>query len=174
MPKNSIDGYIKWITPTAGDPTYSLLKAHLLFEELLRAYLKRMMANPDALDGARLSFAQVLAVARACAPKSVSDHWSWTAIEELNKLRNMLAHQTTPKNLTERLNAYVKFITDNSQPLPEPSANLDASANPHDVGYFFSIVDMVTVGLYCTTSGVLGFNIDDWFIREEEQLVKVK
>ena len=50
MAKNTMSGYMRWITPTPGDPTYSLLKAHLLFEELLRTYLAHNLPHADALD----------------------------------------------------------------------------------------------------------------------------
>lgn len=169
MSKNTIDGYIKWITPTPGDPTYSLLKAHLLFEELLRTYLKRLLPNAEALDGARLSFAQVLSLAKACSPKSLSEHWSWKAIGDLNRLRNMLAHQTAPKNLRERLDEFTGFVADNTVPLPAPFTASEKAVYTQDGGHFFTKADMAIVGLYAVTADVLGFNIDTWFLHEEEQ-----
>jgi hypothetical protein len=59
------DRFLSTITLQQGDPTFSILKAHLLFEEILRAHLELCLPNPRALAGARLSFAQVLALVRA-------------------------------------------------------------------------------------------------------------
>src|SRR5688572_6119426 len=99
MPNNTIENYLNFITPIPGDPTYSLLKAHLLFEELLRAYLTRTLRHPGALEGARLTFVQLLAVARSCS-SAPPDHWCWAAVGKLNKLRNMLSHEAAPKALS--------------------------------------------------------------------------
>lgn len=119
MPKNTVENYLKFITPTPGDPTYSLLKAHLLFEEVLRAHLSRTLRHPDALEGARLTFVQLLAVARACS-SAPADHWCWVAVAKLNKLRNMLSHEAAPKALSEKIGEYVSFVVGQSgAPLPE-------------------------------------------------------
>jgi len=158
MPANTFDNYLKFITPTAGDPTYSLLKAHLLFEELLRAYLHRSLAHPEALKGARLSFVQLLSIARAinAAP---TEHWCWIAIEKLNKLRNMLAHEAAPKALSEKLNEYISFVVSNSGvPLPQPGhASAERSAAPPQEPLYLA-VDLATIGLYSSVSGLLGFD----------------
>jgi len=158
MPKNTIENYLKFITPTAGDPTYSLLKAHLLFEELMRAYLARAMRHPETLDGARLTFVQLLAVARACSNLDPG-HWCWAAVGKLNKLRNLLAHETAPKLLSEKIGEYVSFVVAQSgQSLPEPELPLHASPTESSPAPFYLAVDLATIGLYYTLSGLLGFD----------------
>lgn len=158
MPKNTVENYLKFITPTPGDPTYSLLKAHLLFEELLRAYLTRTLRHPGALDGARLTFVQLLAVARSCSSAS-PDHWCWAAVAKLNKLRNMLSHEGAPKALSEKIGEYVSFVIGQSDaPLPESKhpfthASAGASSEP-----LYLAVDMATIGLYYSFSVLLGFD----------------
>lgn len=172
MGENTVDAYIRWITPTPGDPTYSLLKAHLIFEELLRAYLAHQLPYASALDGARLTFAQLLAVARACSPNVSPDHWVWKAIGDLNRLRNMLSHEAQPKALRERLNEYVKFVEDSLQ-YPVPDSNIVAGTPEakQAPGHLYSAVDLVTVGLYYSTALALGFDIEE-VTRDQDSRTK--
>ena len=164
MVTNNVENYINYITPKPGDPTYSILKAHLLFEELLRAFLSRTLPHPEALEGSRLTFLQLLSVAQACSAAQ-NNHWCWIGLKKLNKLRNMLSHETTPKDLADKTNDYVKFITDNSGiPLPAPPTTSSPS-NSAQHGYLS--VDLVTVGLYYYFSNTLGFDTSSAFKSSE-------
>lgn len=173
MSEDHLNGYLEWITPKLGDPTYSLLKAHLLFEELLRSYLDRVLPHAKALEGARLTFAQLLAVARACSPHVEPSHWIWSAIGELNKLRNTLSHETRPKALADKIEQYQRLIIENTgRPLPtpihqsttdssgkgDPDRN-DATQNAFN-GHLYSSLDLVTVNLYYSTAGALGYKLN--------------
>jgi len=173
MSDDHLSGYLQWITPKLGDPTYSLLKAHLLFEELLRSYLGRVLPHAKALEGSRLTFVQLLAVARACSIHVEPDHWIWTAIGELNKLRNTLSHETRPKALAEKIEQYQRLIIENTgKPLPPPICQ--TAANPsgqHDLhrnnaaqdgydGHIYTSIDLVTINLYYSTAGALGYKLD--------------
>ena len=161
--QNNISNYMRWITPKAGDPTYSLLKAHLLFEELLNSYLTRSLPHSSALDGARLTFAQTLAVARASSRHIEPDHWVWKAISDLNRIRNSLSHEAQPKDLPKKMNDYVAFVIGNTKnPLPGPAArgSTDDMPNAAD-GHLFTAADMATIGLYYTTASFLGFSVSE-------------
>lgn len=172
MSDDHLKDYLQWITPKLGDPTYSLLKAHLLFEELLRSYLGRVLPHAKALEGSRLTFVQLLAVARACSTHAEPDHWIWTAIGELNKLRNTLSHETRPKALAEKIERYQRLIIENTgKPLPPPicqtAANLsgqrdlyrnDATQDGYD-GHIYTSIDLVTINLYYSTAGALGYKL---------------
>lgn len=160
MTANNVDGYLRWITPGQGDPTYSLLKAHLLFEELLRAYLARTLPHASALEGARLTFVQLLAVARASSTHVQPNLWIWKAFGDLNKLRNMLSHEARPSAMAERMDAYTKFVVESMKvPLPDfPFVSKEAKAILPG-SHLFSAVDMVTLGLYYHSAALLGFNV---------------
>jgi len=158
MPENTVKNYLTFITPTPGDPTYSLLKAHLLFEELLRSFLTRALRHPDALDGARLTFVQLVAVARACSSLP-PDHWCWVAVGKLNKLRNMLSHEAAPKALSEKIGEYVSFVErESGRPLPEPKYSLTSAPARNASEPLYLAVDLATIGLYYTLSDLLGFD----------------
>ncbi|RZI43718.1 hypothetical protein EGT07_08085 [Herbaspirillum sp. HC18] len=160
MANNTFDAYKAWITPTPGDPTYSLLKAHLLFEELLRAYLSRILPYSSALEGARLTFVQLLAVARASSTHAQPDHWMWKAIGDLNKLRNMLSHEARPKALGEKLNEYISLVeTGLTFPLPESNLVRGSAEANACVGHLYSATDVVTFGLYYFVASTLGFDM---------------
>ena len=54
--EESFDLFVRAITPVGGDPTYTVLKSHLLIEDMLVEYIHRKLPNPKAMRGARLSF----------------------------------------------------------------------------------------------------------------------
>ena len=150
------DRYLKSITPRPGDPTYSLLKSHLLFEELLRLYLDKVLPHSHALEGARLTFAQVLAVSRAASHKIPFDHWIWKAIGDLNKLRNMLAHNLKEDELKRKIDEYVNFVVRSlNKPLPEPFTD-EPQSPTKNVSHPYLSMDMATIGLYGFVGGILG------------------
>lgn len=150
--------YLDLITPKAADPTYSILKAHLIFEEMLRAYLKQTLPCPDALSGTRLTFSQRLAIARSITPIAQVDDWVWTGVEKLNKLRNLLAHEGGGKNLAGELPKFVEFLVDAGlPPLPKADRVLTSSQTP--VSGLYLSVDMVTMGLYYRLAAQLGFSV---------------
>jgi hypothetical protein len=145
------------VTQEPGDPTFSVLKAHLIFEELLRAYLDRELLNPKALEGARLTFAQILAVARACSPAS-DITWHWDAMAKLNSIRNMLSHNLLPAERDSRIADFVSFVVkNNGVPMPPPTI---AHGEPVPSGRFFLEIDMATGALFGFTAGELGFDVD--------------
>lgn len=154
---------MRWITPQVGDPTYSILKAHLLFEELLNAYLSRSLAHATALQGARLTFTQTLAVARASSRHIEPEHWVWKAIGDLNRIRNLLSHEARPTDLRKKLDDYVTFVVANTKrPLPKAPIRAGENGVPSATqGHYFTAVDMVTISLYYFTAGVLGFSVDE-------------
>lgn len=45
MPDHFSQRFMQTITLKAGDPTFSILKTHLLIEDLLRTFLERKSAN---------------------------------------------------------------------------------------------------------------------------------
>jgi hypothetical protein len=160
MPKDGLEAYLERITPTLGDPTYSILKSHLIFEDLLRIYLDNALVHPKALEGARLTFAQLLAVARAVCSEVAPSHWMWKAIGDLNKLRNLLAHNLADGRLAEKMDEYVAFVV-TSLDKPLPPSHVKASDPPEVVSALASeplylAVDLATVGLYGFASDALG------------------
>ena len=156
-----IDFYISYITPRPNDSTYSVLKAHLLFEEMLRGYLRVKLPSAAALDGARLSFSQRLALCRSLTPVEQVQSWLWTGVEKLNTLRNYLAHGAGNKDLEKEIDKYVKFFVDEADaPLPEPKGN-PASSNPsmQSKSPNYLAVDMVTIRMYYLLAAELGFKV---------------
>lgn len=67
-----------------------VLRGHLWIEKALNGLLTRSFAHPEAMNGARFSFAQKVTMARAVGQLSADET---AAILRLNKLRNRLAHQ---------------------------------------------------------------------------------
>ncbi|MFC3469690.1 hypothetical protein ACFOHT_07460 [Massilia oculi] len=111
---------------------------------------------------------QLLAVAKASSPHVDPEHWIWKAINDLNKLRNTLSHESRPKALSEKIEAYLKFIIENSgKPLPPPAyANISewhdskSESNGDSASHAYSAIDMVTIHLYYYAASILGYKLD--------------
>lgn len=158
--------FLTSITPELGDPTFSILKSHLVFEEMLRTYLEKTFPRPEALTGARLTFAQLLAVAKATCPPRPSDDWIWTAMVNLNQLRNLLAHNLAPEKLSEKTSEYVEFVVTNMKvPLPTPSHRIiahDSGESPAPIRFnepLYLEFDIATIGLYGRAMDHLGLEL---------------
>lgn len=102
----------QYLNPSAQDPTYLVLKAHLLAEEVLYRYIEGQALRPRALADARLGFAQLIALSRAFHRYSKDDWWAWAALKKLNSLRNLLAHNLEPKDLTDRIVEFSVFVAE--------------------------------------------------------------
>lgn len=143
--------YLAVVTPRLGDPTYTILRSHLLFEELLRDFININLRHPKALEGARLTFAQLLAIARASAIQLTPDLWYWTALDKLNKLRNLLAHHIELQEINKKADELATFIANEIKaPLPEPTYKrtpgvAHAEREPSAI---YTKIDMALVALY--------------------------
>ncbi|WP_144007160.1 hypothetical protein [Pelomonas sp. KK5] len=105
------------LLPETDDVTLTVLKGHLVVEELLYAIAEEHLENPQYLSKARLSFAQLLYVVRALNFIPLPEE-AWQGMVELNALRNALAHKLQPKDVTERLERLYSLCVIGQEPLP--------------------------------------------------------
>lgn len=110
--QTQLDRLLRFLKPATGDPTYLVLKAHLLAEEVLFRFIESQAHRPGSLIDARLGFAQLLAVSRSFHRYSKDDWWGWAALKKLNSLRNLLAHNLEPKDLQDRIVEFSVFVAD--------------------------------------------------------------
>lgn len=154
----NFDRFLSAITQQVDDPTFSILKAHLIIEEVLRTYLERTLPNAKALTGARLTFSQVLSLVRSLQLPE-HDDWQWDALAKLNSLRNQFSHHLAPDELNAKIDAYVSFVTAGfERPLPLP--NVPMASPPRVGGQCYQAIDMVNAGLFGSISARLGFRND--------------
>lgn len=114
------------------EPTLLVLKAHLLAEESLYSFIERLAFRPKMVSDARLTFAQLLALARAFHVYSADDWWCWSALQKLNSLRNHLAHNFTPANLDKRIIEFAQFVVDSmTKGKPEFERQLEIEFSLH-------------------------------------------
>jgi len=95
--------------PKNGDLELSLLKCHLLVEEVLTKLILDSTKHPNYVRKARLTFAQKTSLAR-----SISDlehrAWLWGAIAKLNHARIELVHGLSVDDVKEKLDEFVRFV----------------------------------------------------------------
>lgn len=88
----------------------NLLRTHLVFEGLLKEFIKNRIDKPELLP--KLSFYKTLCLARSLNEGNELDNL-WDALENLNKLRNKLAHYFAPKDFDSILDDFLKFVENN-------------------------------------------------------------
>lgn len=108
---HQLERLLNYFRPDQGDPTYMVLKAHLLMEEVMYEYLESSVARPEHLKDARLSFSQLLALSRANHRFSSNDWWGWQALQKLNSIRNDLAHQLEPTKLKQKIVEFTLWVS---------------------------------------------------------------
>ncbi|QLA79404.1 hypothetical protein EXV95_01205 [Acidovorax sp. JMULE5] len=105
-----LERLLRLLKPSTEDPTYLVLKSHLLAEEVLYRFIEKQSFRSEALSDARLGFAQLLALCRAFHRYSKEDWWGWSGLKKLNTLRNLLAHNLEPKDLKEKIVEFSVFV----------------------------------------------------------------
>ena len=157
--------------PQAGDLTLLVLKAHLLFEELLRDFLKKQLRHPETIQGARLSFAQVLKLAQALASTLEPDDWRWKALVELNRLRNSLAHEFESESSEAIVERFVALVG------PEVGGKFpridQAPKHPETGARHPQAFPLAVLGLYSVLAVRLGFDLNMRFVADRERTEQV-
>ncbi len=104
--------------------TLILLKGHLLLEDLMREYCASKVIKDKYLMEARLGFMHVLGLTRAFV-ESGENQWIWSGLEQVNSMRNKLAHNLNPQQIEIKKDKFiqyvntaskVKFLTDENTP----------------------------------------------------------
>jgi hypothetical protein len=97
------------LLPRTGDPLVILLKGHLLLEEQLYSILRAWIPDSSNVEKARLSFNQKLYLARGIVGSLTTRNAWWDALQELNGIRNKLAHQTEPGDIDALTSELIKI-----------------------------------------------------------------
>lgn len=90
-----------------GDLSSIVLRGHLILEELLYRCLQAHCVSPEHLDAARLRFSQLVPLVRALLKLPVDPPSLWPALNNLNALRNALAHNLDPPRLSSQVSEFV-------------------------------------------------------------------
>lgn len=121
-----------------------LLRGHLLIEEQLRELINSKSKKPDAFNEARLSFNQVLCIAKALYWKKDSD-WLWEGITILNNARNSLSHKTKHEKLDGYIDAFLKI---------NEKVNTDKFSNDKSISRKYRLL-IAIMFFYCNLSASL-------------------
>jgi len=84
-----------------------LLRTHIIFEGLLKEFINGRIENPKQLPDLR--FYNILHLAKSLSKNSKFDDL-WNALEQLNTLRNKLAHYFYPNDFDSKLEIFLKFV----------------------------------------------------------------
>jgi hypothetical protein len=109
-PSDQLQRLTAYFKPSESDPTYLVLKAHLLAEEVLYEFLQSQSYQPKCIDDAKLSFVQCLSLAKSFHKFSRPDWWAWSALSRLNSLRNLIAHNLEPTSTKEKIVDFTVFV----------------------------------------------------------------
>jgi len=94
------------LMPQSTDPVLLILKGHLLVEEHIQAVLNDLLARPELLEEARLTFYQRMRLVQSLLGEG-NDDYLWMSIRKLNTLRNRMAHVLELNDLEQRVDDYL-------------------------------------------------------------------
>ena len=86
------------------------LRGHLAMEELPFTACAAHCADPKQLERARLRFPQLVCLFRALEKIPSVPPEFWGALEDLNSLRNSLAHRLEHPNIEDRIRGFSKRV----------------------------------------------------------------
>ncbi|WP_409460961.1 hypothetical protein ACK1O1_04155 [Stenotrophomonas maltophilia] len=125
--------------PQEFDFTLVTLKGHLLTEAMLDDYIRSMLEKPDALlDKTRLQFDTKVKLAHALSG-DLPPPILWVAIENLNRIRNSLAHRLTDANLHRLRAEFIRLVAQIGFQL-DPGDDEDA-AYVGSIGFLLGLLD---------------------------------
>ena len=104
------DGELFQILESPDDVVSIVLRGHLVIEELLFTAIAAYCMDVEQLRRAKLRFPQMIAVLRAIQKLDALPEKIWHAIDDLNALRNSLAHSLEPKELTAKINRFLSRL----------------------------------------------------------------
>ncbi len=114
-----------------------VLKAHLLAEEALNAYLEFKLPRGQLLSEGRLSFSVKNRIAKSASVPSELD-WVWDAYSKLNTLRNSFAHQIDDGGRNKKMDNFILSCQANWQ-----WSDLSEKHSDHlMLGIFMSCLDL--------------------------------
>jgi hypothetical protein len=105
----------KHVSPFKDGPLdLTILKVHLLIEELLRQYIKERLPNGGVFDDDRFKFRQLINLAKCLHnPGDDTFDWLWPALDQLNTIRNKMAHHLEPKDQDKKIAKLLKYVREN-------------------------------------------------------------
>lgn len=162
--RNQLNKLISVMKSKADDPTYLVLKAHLLAEETLYRFIESQTYRPEFLSDARIGFPQLIALSRSFHRYSKEDWWGWTALKKLNSLRNLLAHHLEPKDLRDRIVEFSVYV-----------AEAIGATTDSDIGKEYEVLAkagthpfvLALVALHVGTCATLGFDPEEHMSASE-------
>lgn len=95
--------------PKSGDVELTILKCHLLIEELLHKIIVKKAESPNYIERANLRFIQKMYLAKAFT-KSGIEPWVWGAMKKLNKTRNKLAHGLSTGEIKTEYESFIQVV----------------------------------------------------------------
>lgn len=101
------------ILTSPAETTATLLRGHLLIEELLESLIKKKCASPSVIDNSTFSFSVKCNIAKALYG---SDFYVWPLIELLNSARNEMAHSIESPKLTTKLDKLTSSVDESIGP----------------------------------------------------------
>lgn len=149
---------VRFLKPAAEDPTYLVLKVHLLAEEVLYRFIESQAHRPGSLSEARLGFAQLIALSRSFHRYSKEDWWGWAALKKLNLLRNLLAHNLEPKDLKDRIVEFSVFVADAIGATTDSEIGKEYEHLATGGAHPFALA---LIALHMATCATLGFDPDE-------------
>ena len=99
------------------DIELSLLKCHLLIEKELERIALIGAEKPKYISESRLTFSNKIALVRSFH-NSKCESWVWGAINKLNKVRNLMAHNLSSAEIESEISSYTALLKNEEEIWP--------------------------------------------------------
>ena len=114
--KEFLDGLLRYAEHLPGDKEIPfeilVLRGHLLIEDELREIVKAKFVQHDAYDLQQTKYSSLLRLAQALYGDAVPE-WKWNAAQEINVIRNSIAHRLKDETIEPRLNRLFRTYREN-------------------------------------------------------------
>lgn len=95
--------------PRSKDKELTLLKIHLLIEEVLTKIIFKSVKHDRYILEAKLNFDQKSKIVRALGGMN-NTPWIWQALKLLNQSRNYLSHSLDKDGFNEKIDKFIKHV----------------------------------------------------------------
>lgn len=98
----------------ANDPRFVVISGHLLIERIFNDFVRSNLKRPEMIEGKEINYRQLIAFSKAMQSKDIIQPWMYKAIGTLAILRDLYAHNLSPKDGMKNIEKFVETVKANN------------------------------------------------------------
>ena len=97
----------------ANDPRFVVVSGHLLIERIFDDFVRSNLKRPEMIEGKEINYRQLIAFAKAMQSEDIIKPWMYNAMKTLANLRDLYAHNLSPKDGMKNIEKFVEIVKAN-------------------------------------------------------------